>query len=153
MSDRRTIDEVLESARARLRRLTPEDAHEAALDGAVLVDIRSEDERRRQAATIPGAVHHPLSVLAWRLDPAVPTSNQKLDLETQVILVCREGYSSSLAAAWLNEIGFRHATDVIGGVDAWRDAGLPLRPVSARPCANRIQAASGCDDSVDPLLM
>jgi rhodanese-related sulfurtransferase len=128
MAPRRTIDEILEDARATLRRLTPEAAYEAAGDGAVLVDIRSEDERRRQGARIPEAVHHPLSVLAWRLDPAVPTHNPKLDLDTHVILICREGYSSSLAAGWLQAIGFRHASDVIGGIDAWRDAGLPLDP-------------------------
>jgi rhodanese-related sulfurtransferase len=128
MRERRTIDEVLEQARARLHRLTPEEAYDAGSNGAVLVDVRSEDERRRQAVAVPGAVHHPLSVLAWRLDPAVSTRNPKIDLDTHVILICREGYSSSLAAVWLEEIGFVHATDVIGGVDAWRDAGLPLDP-------------------------
>ena len=94
----------------------------------VLVDVRSEDERRRQGVLVPGARHHPLSVVHWRLDPAVRTSNPKLPLDTQVILICREGYSSSLAAALLRAIGFEHATDVVGGVDAWRKAGLPVEP-------------------------
>lgn len=128
MRGRRTIDEVLEAARARLGRLAPAEAWAAANAGAVIVDIRSEDERRRQGALVPGALHHPLSVLHWRLDPAVETSNEKLPLDARVVLVCREGFSSSLAAALLRGIGFRRATDVIGGVDAWAAAGLPLEP-------------------------
>jgi len=128
MMSRRTIDDVLAEAREGLRRLTPTEAHEAAAAGAVLVDVRSEDERRRQGVVVPGALHHPLSVVHWRLDPGVRTRNPKLPLDARVILLCREGYSSSLAAALLRAIGFPHATDVIGGVDAWREAGLPLDP-------------------------
>jgi len=126
MTDRRTIDDVLAGARKGLLRLTPAEAHQAAAAGAVLVDVRSEDERRRQGVLVPGAVHHPLSVVHWRLDPGVRTRNPKLPLDAHVILLCREGYSSSLAAALLRAIGFSRATDVIGGVDAWRAAGLPL---------------------------
>ncbi len=128
VTGRRTIDEVLADARRDLRRVTPAEAHGAAQEGAVLVDLRSEDERRRQGVLVPGALHHPLSVVHWRLDPAVPTSNPKLPLDAHVILLCREGYSSSLAAALLRAIGFPNATDVIGGVDAWRRAGLPVQP-------------------------
>jgi rhodanese-related sulfurtransferase len=126
VASRRTIDQVLAEARAGLRRLTPAEAQRAAQGGAVLVDVRSEDERRRQGVLVPGAIHHPLSVVHWRLDPAVATHNPKLPLDAHVILLCREGYSSSLAAALLRAIGFERATDVVGGVDAWRDAGLPL---------------------------
>ena len=126
MTSRRTIDDVLAEAREGLRRLPPAEAHTAAEAGAVLVDVRSEDERRRQGVLVPGAVHHPLSVAHWRLDPAVRTRNPKLPLDADVILLCREGYSSSLAAALLRAIGFQRATDVIGAVDAWREAGLPL---------------------------
>jgi rhodanese-related sulfurtransferase len=128
VTSRRTIDDVLAEAREGLRRLSPKEAHQAAAAGAVLVDVRSEEERRRQGVVVPGAVHHPLSVVHWRLDPAVRTRNRKLPLETHVILLCREGYSSSLAAALLRAIGFQRATDVIGGVDAWRESGLPLDP-------------------------
>jgi rhodanese-related sulfurtransferase len=64
----------------------------------------------------------------WRLDPAVATSNPKLPLDSDLIVVCREGYSSSLAAVWLQDIGFQTATDVIGGVAAWHAAALPLEP-------------------------
>jgi rhodanese-related sulfurtransferase len=130
---RRTVDELLARARAGLRRLTPAEAHAATADGAVIVDVRSRDEQERQGALIPGAVHYPLSVVLWRLDPDVDTGNPKLPLETHVILVCRQGYSSSLAAAQLREIGFRNATDVVGGVEAWLATGLPIEPVrSAR---------------------
>ena len=120
------MDHLLAEAREGIERLTPEEAFVAARDGAVLVDVRSADEQRRQAVRIPGALHHPLSVIAWRLDPACPTSNPKLPLDAHVILLCREGYSSSLAALWLRAIGFERAGDVIGGVDAWRSAGLPV---------------------------
>lgn len=132
METRHTIDEILAAARRDLRRVSPAEAYEAARDGAVLVDVRSEDERRRQDALIPGALHHPLSVLHWRLDPAVPTSNPKLPLDARLILLCREGYSSSLAAALLRAIGFVWATDVIGGVEGWKAAGLPLEPYEVR---------------------
>jgi rhodanese-related sulfurtransferase len=128
LTPRRSIDDFLAEARRDLRRLTPAEAHAAAKDGAILVDVRSEDERRRQGVLVPGALHHPLSVVHWRLDPDVRTRNPKLPLDTYVILLCREGYSSSLAAALLRAIGFSRATDVIGGVDTWRKAGLPTEP-------------------------
>jgi rhodanese-related sulfurtransferase len=128
VTSRLTIDDVLAEAREGLRRLTPAEAHAAATAGAILVDVRSEDERRRQGVLVPGAVHHPLSVVHWRLDPGVRTRNPKLPLDAHVILLCREGYSSSLAAALLRAIGFPRATDVVGGVDAWREAGLPVEP-------------------------
>jgi rhodanese-related sulfurtransferase len=122
---RRSIDETYEEAARRLGRVTAIDAWEALQDGAVLVDTRSPDQQKAQGF-VPGAVHHPLSVLAWRLDPDCPTSNEKLPLDAEVILICREGFSSVFAANQLREIGFTRATDVIGGVDAWRRAGLPL---------------------------
>jgi len=122
---RKTIDDLLAEARLGLDRVTPEEAFEAMGDGAVLVDVRSEDERERQGL-VPGAVHHPLSVVLWRLDPAQETRNPKLPLDGRVMLLCREGYSSSLAAAQLRAIGFSRATDVIGGAEAWIAAGLPV---------------------------
>lgn len=124
----RTVDDLVADAREQIDRLTPEEAFAAASAGAVVVDTRSEDERCRQGVTIPGAVSYPLSVVAWRLDPDCQTGNPKLDPEAQVILICREGYSSSLAALWLRQIGFERAGDVIGGVDGWRSAGLPYDP-------------------------
>ena len=112
-----------------MRRVTPVEAMKRTAEGAVIIDVRSRDEQERQGGLIPGALHHPLSVLLWRLDPDVQTSNPKLPLETPIILVCREGYSSSIAASQLRAIGFRHATDIIGGFDAWLAAGLAVESV------------------------
>jgi len=117
----RTIDSLLGEAQAGLARLTPEQACDAWQAGALLVDTRSGDEQREQGGVIPGALHHPLSVVLWRLD--------ELARDTRVILICRHGSSSSLAASQLQELGFREATDVEGGFEAWQTAGLPNKPV------------------------
>ena len=117
----RSLDSLLEAARSSIARLSPEEAQAAVQDGAMLVDTRSPDERRQQGVVIPGALQHPLSVVLWRLDD-VPR-------EQRVILICRYGFSSSLAAAELRRLGFREPGDVIGGVDAWQAAGLPVEPV------------------------
>ncbi|MEO8289804.1 MAG: rhodanese-like domain-containing protein [Gaiellaceae bacterium] len=122
---RTTIDELLADAAVKLGRLTAVEAWAETRAGAVLVDTRSPDQRMSQGY-VPGAVHHPLSTLLWRLDPECPTSNAKIPLDARVILICREGYSSVLAARQLQEIGFADATDVVGGVDAWKAAGLPV---------------------------
>lgn len=123
--DRTTIDDLLEDAAVKLGRLSAVEAWAEMHAGAVLVDTRSPDQRQAQGY-LPGSVHHPLSTLLWRLDPDCPTSNEKIPLDTRVIVVCREGYSSVLAARQLQEIGFEDATDVIGGVEAWKAAGLPV---------------------------
>jgi rhodanese-related sulfurtransferase len=102
---RRTIDDVLAAARTRLRRLTPEEAVVAMRDGATLIDTRDGDVRARDG-TIPGSVHAPLSVLEWRVDPNSGSQNPALaGKEDRLILICREGYSSSLAAIRLQELG------------------------------------------------
>lgn len=122
------VDGLLQAARARLIRLLPEEAHVAHRRGAVLVDIRPAAQR---AATgeIPGALLIERNVLEWRLDP---TSVARLPIadryDLHVILVCQEGYASSLAAATLQDLGLFRATDVIGGFTAWRSAGLPAFP-------------------------
>ena len=91
-----------------------------------MVDTRCA-EQRRETGVIPGSVHVPLSVLFWRLDPASGFEDQRLaDPERQVILVCAHGYSSSLAAATLQDLGFMRATDIDGGFEAWQAAGLPI---------------------------
>jgi rhodanese-related sulfurtransferase len=126
MTKRRTIGELLEAARARLDRLSPAAAHRAHVDGALLVDTRSQ-ELRRETGIIPRSVHVPLSVLFWRLDPSSETRDEHLaDLDRRVVLICAHGYSSSLAAATLQELGFAQATDVEGGFEAWANAGLPV---------------------------
>jgi rhodanese-related sulfurtransferase len=125
---RTPIDGMLEAARARLRRLEPAEALEAVRAGAVLIDTRSEDLRRRDG-WVPGSVSYPLSVLEWRLDPESPhRAPDAPDLDAHVVLLCAHGFSSSLAAARLQELGFGRATDVVGGFEAWRKAGLPVEP-------------------------
>jgi rhodanese-related sulfurtransferase len=116
--ERKSVDRLLAEARSRLSRLTAAEAYSAVQDGALLVDVRSGDEQREQGVAIPGARRHALSVVLWRLD--------ELPRETRVILICRHGYSSSLAAAQLQALGFREATDVIDGVEGWLAAGLPV---------------------------
>jgi rhodanese-related sulfurtransferase len=126
---RTTIHELLDAARRRLRRLEPQEAQDAVAAGAVLIDIRSERQRERDGV-IPGAHFLPRNVLEWRLDPASGHSDPSLgdDLDRHVILICDEGYQSSLAAATLQDLGFRRATDIAGGFQAWRAAGLPVEP-------------------------
>jgi rhodanese-related sulfurtransferase len=129
MAERQTIQQLLASARAGLNRLEPAAALRAQAAGATLIDTRCGDDRRA-SGVIPGSVHIPLSVLFWRLDPTSGYHNPTLaDPTRQVVLLCTDGYSSSLAAATLVGLGFPSATDVIGGFRAWVEAGLPLEPV------------------------
>jgi rhodanese-related sulfurtransferase/predicted nucleotidyltransferase len=129
---RTTVDELLQRAREGLERLTPAEALAAAREGAVIVDVRSRDEQYEQGALIPGAVHYPLSVVLWRLDPDTEDGVPKLPLDTEVILVCRHGYCSSIAAAQVRELGFARAADLVGGAEAWIAAGLPVLAVARR---------------------
>ncbi|WP_407951784.1 rhodanese-like domain-containing protein [Plantactinospora veratri] len=121
----RSIDEILAAARVRLRRLEPESAHLAARAGAVLVDIRPAAQRAA-TGSIPGALPVERNVLEWRFDPR---SSARLPLadryDLPVIVFCQEGYTSSLAAAALQELGLHRATDIVGGFVAWRGLGLP----------------------------
>jgi rhodanese-related sulfurtransferase len=121
------LDRLFQEASNRIRRYLPAEAFEAARHGALIVDIRSADERRR-AGVIPGAVHVPRSVLEWRV-ASVEWNNPLLD-GARLILVCEHGYSSVLAAATLVELGC-DCGDVVGGFEAWAAAGLPTKP--ARP--------------------
>jgi rhodanese-related sulfurtransferase len=119
----RGIDELLTEARSRIARHSPEAARSADV---VLVDLRSHDERARDGVIL-GSIHVPRSVLEWRCDPASGWSNAHVaDRALPLVLVCAHGYSSSLAAAALVELGFEHAGDLIGGFEAWREAGLPV---------------------------
>jgi len=121
-----TIGEMLESARAGMRRVTPSEAHAATETGALLVDIRSEPQRERDG-TVPGAAWFPRNVLEWRACHTSPAHDSRFaDRDRQVILMCDEGYQSSLAAATLQRLGFHRATDLIGGYQGWRAAGLPV---------------------------
>jgi rhodanese-related sulfurtransferase len=121
----RSIDEILAEARARLQRIGPAETQARVLDGAILVDIRPAAQRA-EFGEIPGAVVIERNVLEWRLDPR---SGARLpfagDYDLDVIVTCQEGYTSSLAAAALQDLGLRRATDLDGGFAAWRAAGLP----------------------------
>lgn len=121
-----TIDQMVEAARLRFRRVTAEEAAEEQVKGALLVDTRTSEQRAAKGA-IPGALVIDRTVLEWRLDP---TSSDRIPQATghdlRVIVICAEGYSSSLAACSLIDIGLVNATDVIGGFEAWKAAGLPI---------------------------
>jgi rhodanese-related sulfurtransferase len=128
-TDALSIEQVLSAARARLRRLSPDEAYDAvAKTEAILVDIRPESQRVIEGS-IAGALVVERNVLEWRFDPA---SSTRLPVATdhnlQVIVFCSEGYTSSLAAAALKELGLWRATDVVGGFQAWRATGLPIVP-------------------------
>ncbi len=124
-----SIEQVLAAAHARLRRLSPDEAHEAMVKAeATLVDIRPEGQRAIEGC-IAGALVVERNVLEWRFDPA---SSARLPVATdhdiRVIVFCSEGYASGLAAISLQDIGLRRATDMIGGFKAWKAMGLPIVP-------------------------
>jgi rhodanese-related sulfurtransferase len=129
MADRaESVEDLLADARRKLARLSPTEALKATRQGAVLIDIRS-DSQRADDGIIPEAAFVPRNVLEWRLDPACEHRDRALARPArQIILICNEGYQSSLAAATLRRFGL-DATDVIGGAQAWRESGLPLQEV------------------------
>jgi len=122
----RSIAEILASARVRLTRLSPAQAWDATTTGGLLVDIRPAAQRAAEGE-IAGAMIIERNVLEWRLDPACDARLAVADYDLQVIVFCSEGYTSSLAAAALQDLGMRRATDLAGGFHAWRAAGLPVR--------------------------
>jgi rhodanese-related sulfurtransferase len=121
------IDELLERVRAGFERIGPEEAYGAARSGeALLVDIRYA-ALREQDGLIPGALVVERNELEWRLDPQgshrVPEATGH---DVRVVVICNEGYASSLAAASLHQLGLARATDLVGGFQAWKAAGLPV---------------------------
>jgi rhodanese-related sulfurtransferase len=128
---RATIDELLADARHGLTRLDPTATRDAMRCGAALIDIR-DDTQLAQDGVIAGALVIPRNVLEWRLDPTSRHRHPHApNLDDQVILMCNEGYQSSLAAATLQQLGFTHAADLDGGFQAWRAAGLPVQQFAA----------------------
>ncbi|GGM35820.1 sulfurtransferase [Longimycelium tulufanense] len=124
--DRVRVDDLLAEARGELARLTPYQLADLQRRPDVLVvDIRPRETRVAEGE-IPDAVPVERIVLEWRLDPGGPHRLPGITPETTVVLVCNEGYASSLAARDLHRLGLRHATDLIGGFRAWKDAGLPV---------------------------
>ena len=121
-----TIAEVLERARRRYRRVPPQEAATEQAAGALLVDTRTSEQRARDGE-IPGALVIDRTVFEWRLDPASPNRIAEVaSHDVRLIIVCAQGYSSSLAVASLLDLGHTNATDVVGGFEAWRSAGLPV---------------------------
>ena len=130
---RESIEDLRRRVQGQIRRLEPVEALAVAADGALIVDLRSYDERDR-SGVIPGSVHIPRSVLEWRLDPDSPYRNSAVaDLERRLILVCADGYSSSLAVTSLERLGFVGVGDVVGGFNGWAAAGLETCPAPPRP--------------------
>jgi rhodanese-related sulfurtransferase len=124
----RTIEQILQAARQRLDRLDPPAAYAAMRSGAILVDIRPHAQRVAEGI-VPAALHVERNVLEWRFDPC---SDARLPeaggYDLHVIIMCSAGYASSLAAASLQDLGLCHATDLVGGFQAWAAAGLPTWP-------------------------
>lgn len=120
------VEAVLARAREGVRRLGPHEVVAAVRDGALLVDTRTEVQRREQGE-LAGALVIDRTVLEWRLDPGCPWRiPEATGYDVAVVVVCRHGYSSSLAAASLRAVGLHRATDLAGGVEAWLAAGLPV---------------------------
>ena len=121
-SERRSIDEVLAAARARLDRVRPEELERERLAGALIVDTRPVEQRTRDGE-LPDAIVIDRNVLEWRLDPACEHHIAEVTgYDTRIVIVCNEGYSSSLVAAQLQDLGLHRATDLVGGYQAWLDA-------------------------------
>jgi rhodanese-related sulfurtransferase len=123
----KTVDELLAQARATLPdRPSPAEALQAQASGALLIDIR-EDDQRREDGLIPGAIVLPRNSLEWRCDPASESRHPAINRrDLRIILICNQGYQSTLAAATLQQFGLIHATDLDGGFSAWAAAGLPV---------------------------
>lgn len=119
------VDALLERARLGVRRLDPHETWAAVAAGALLIDTRTDRQRARQG-DLPGAIVIDRTVLEWRLDPGSASRiPEATGHDVHIIVVCRQGYSSSLAAASLRAMGLHRATDLVGGVEAWLAAGLP----------------------------
>jgi rhodanese-related sulfurtransferase len=120
-----TVDELLADARSRITRVTAREAAARMASGALLIDTRSAAQRAEQGE-VPGALVVERTVLEWRLDPAGDAKlPEATGYDLEVIVLCSEGYSSSLAAATLRSLGLHRACDVIGGFRAWAAEGLP----------------------------
>jgi rhodanese-related sulfurtransferase len=139
--DASAIDGVLAAARSRLSRVGPAEAHAELLTGALLVDIRPHAQRVAHGE-VPGSLVIERNVLEWRLDPASPARiPEAIGASLRVLVLCQEGYASSLAAASLQDIGLHLATDVDGGFERWHRLGLPTVP-GGTPAGRRVAPSS-----------
>src|SRR5690349_12400426 len=123
--DGMSVDELVELARRRFRRLTATRAAQATARGALIIDIRCERQQQRDGL-VPGAITIERNVLEWRVDPRSRWRDTRVaQCRGPLILMCAQGYQSSLAAASLHDLGITSATDLIDGFEGWREAGLP----------------------------
>ena len=128
-----TVNQLLANAREKLERISPEQAFAEQQDGALIVDIRPQAQRER-SGEVPGALVIERNVLEWRFDPTCDAKvAEAIHHDVRILVLCQEGYTSSLAAAALQEIGLRNATDIVGGLRAWREAGLPVTAGGTEP--------------------
>ncbi|GGU95432.1 sulfurtransferase [Kitasatospora herbaricolor] len=138
-----TIDDLVERSREGVHRPGAREAHDAQQAGALLVDIRPAAQRAAEGE-IPGSLIIERNVLEWRLDPAgshrIP---EAVGYDVEIVVVCSEGYASSLAAASLREIGLHRATDLDGGFVGWAAAGLPTRAGGSSPACGGSRARTG----------
>ena len=116
-----TVDAWLTGARARLDRVQPQDLAQEIADGAIVIDTRDSADREAEGA-LPGSVIINRNVLEWRMSPSSPTCLEGITADSRVIIVCNDGFSSSIAAAGLHDLGLPRATDLLGGYRAWRAA-------------------------------
>jgi len=122
----KSIDQILAEARERLVRLTPAEAY--AEPDALIVDIRPAAQRAEEGA-VEGALIVERNHLEWRFDPESDARlPEATGYDVRVVVLCSEGYTSSLAAASLQDLGLHRATDIAGGFRAWKEAGLPTVP-------------------------
>lgn len=123
-----TIDEILSRARSAIERSEPRQVLNEMESGAVVVDLRCPEERRR-TGMIPGSIAVARSVLEWRADPASPWRDDRIARrDSRLLLLCEQGYSSSLAAESLHKLGFTRAGDIVGGMERWLEEGRPVEP-------------------------
>jgi rhodanese-related sulfurtransferase len=126
VAQRKTIDDMLAAARARLARVTPAEAAAAQAAGALIVDTRDSGDRAAEGV-IPDSIWFPRNVLEWRADPTSEAADPRIaGTDRRLIVVCNDGYSSSIAAATLQDLGCDNATDLIGGYRAWRADRRPI---------------------------
>lgn len=139
--ERLTVEHLLRASRLRLARLEPSQAHELLHAGACMIDVRTA-EQIGKGGRVPGALELSLNVLEWRVDPTSSSRHVAApSLADTIIILCDEGYCSSLAAARLQDLGFHRATDVIGGFRAWQEQGMPVRPSLKRHAGGRASFA------------
>ena len=114
-----TVDEWLADTRARLDRVQPQDLAQEIAAGVLVIDTRDSADREAEGA-LPGSVIINRNVLEWRMSPSSPTCLEGITADSRVIIVCNDGFSSSIAAAGLHDLGLPRATDLVGGYRAWR---------------------------------